>query len=112
VDALTKINIGLFNEMGALIRNDRSSKNPIKFISHEFYYWNIVVISQQIGKPSIATLISQEAIHFYSSFRTQTALMLLSNLAREAVGENKLATCSTLLMKFKEIIERASKLSP
>jgi len=63
--------------MGALIRNDRSSANPIKFISHEFYYWNIVAISQQIGKPSIASLVSQEAIHFYSSFRTETALMVL-----------------------------------
>ena len=59
MDRLTEINIRLYKEnLGVMMRSEnKSSKNPIKYISHEFYYWNIIVIAQQIGKPSIASLM-------------------------------------------------------
>lgn len=77
VDTLTSINIKLFKDMTSLMKTEKTEKNPIKYISHEFYYWNILIISQQIGKPSIASLMGYEALHFSSCFRSKTALMII-----------------------------------
>jgi hypothetical protein len=95
--------------MGLLSKCDKSTKNPIKYISHEFYYWNIIVIAQQIGKPSIASLMGNEALHFSSCFRSKTALMIIYEMLKQMACENRLASCGTLVMKFKEIFEKAKQ---
>ena len=92
-----------------MARSDNKSKNPIKYISHEFYYWNIIVIAQQIGKPSIASLMGNEALHFSSSFRSKTALMIIYEMLKQMACENRLASCGSLVMKFQEIFEKAKK---
>ncbi len=110
MDRLTEINIKLYKEnLGVMARSDNKSKNPIKYISHEFYYWNIIVIAQQIGKPSIASLMGNEALHFSSSFRSKTALMIIYEMLKQMACENRLASCGMLVMKFQEIFEKAKK---
>jgi len=83
VDMLTSINIKLFKDLGTLMKSDKSDRNPIKYISHEFYYWNIIIIAQQIGKPSIASLMGYEALHFSSCFRSKTALMIIYEMLKQ-----------------------------
>lgn len=89
--------------MRSLIKHEKSEKYPIKYISHEFYYWNIIVMAQQIGKPSIASLMGKEALEFSYCFRSKTALMIIYEMLKQMACENRLASCGTLVMKFNEI---------
>jgi hypothetical protein len=44
-----------------------------------------------------------EALEYSSCFRTKTALMIIYEMLKQMACENRLASCGTLVMKFKEI---------
>jgi hypothetical protein len=45
--------------------------------------------------------MGNEALHFSSSFRSKTALMIIYEMLKQMACENRLASCGTLVMKFK-----------
>jgi hypothetical protein len=59
VDLLTKINIDIYNKRPKNIVNHNSKlrKNWTPQISHEYYFWNIIILSQLLGENEIAYLV-------------------------------------------------------
>lgn len=98
---LTAINIELY---------EKNRPNSIDFISHEMLYCNIVMLASQIGKNTLAELISAEGLHFYKGMQSKTALSLLYLNLKRALSQNQLSTSFQLVEKFQRVNERARNL--
>lgn len=106
MDKLTGINIEIFKSRPeckapkpGTFNNNSGNKpsNPITSIQHELYFWNIIVLAQLLGREEVAQLVAVEAMEYYKSMRTETALMVVYQLLRVLTNQNRLASCVSLV---------------
>ena len=62
MDILITLNIKLYEDRPQEPKSpQKNQREKAPRISHEFYYWNIIVLSQLLGNAEVTELISKDA---------------------------------------------------
>lgn len=62
MDTLVSVNIRLYKERPASQPKGKKGSQWTPRISHEFYFWNIIVLSQLLPNPEITELVGTPAL--------------------------------------------------